>query len=344
VTALVDRPPAVGGFDHLVAMSDEIGTFEHADHEVARRSHGYCTDDMARVLIAVAREPQPGRHVLELGRLAFRFLADAQGVTGLMHNRRSTDGRWEDRRCADDCWGRSVWAFGTAARFAPEYWMRESALAYFEHGIDTRSKAPRAMAFAALGAAEVLAVEPKHCGARRVLADAVTAIGSASAESGWPWPEARLSYANAVLPEALLVAGVYLARSDVVADGLELLRWLLERETVAGHLSPTPSGGAGPADRSPAFDQQPIEVAAMADACARAAAVTGDADWTRGVERAAAWFAGDNDAGVLMWDPVTGGGYDGLEASAANQNQGTESTIALISTLQHLRAPVAASG
>ncbi len=44
--------------------------------------HGYCTDDMARVLIAVAREPQPDRQVLELGRLAFRFLADAQGVTG----------------------------------------------------------------------------------------------------------------------------------------------------------------------------------------------------------------------------------------------------------------------
>ena len=52
----------------------------------------------------------------------------------------------------------------------------------------------------------------------------------------------------------------------------------------------------------------------MADACARAAAVTGDADWARGVARAAAWFAGDNDAGVVMWDPVTGGGYDGLEA------------------------------
>ena len=168
-----------------------------------------------------------------------------------MHNRRSADGRWEDRRSAEDCWGRSVWAFGTAARAAPEEWMRESALAYFEHGIDTRSQWPRAMAFAALGAAEVLAVEPTHYGARRVLVDAVTTIGSSSAEVGWPWPEPRLAYANAVLPEALIVAGVYLGRSDVVDDGLELLRWLLERETVAGHLSPTPAGGAGPADRAP---------------------------------------------------------------------------------------------
>jgi hypothetical protein len=325
-------------------MTDGIGTFEHADHSVARQSHGYCTDDMARVLIAVAREPQPDRHVLELGRIAFRFLADAQGVTGRVHNRRSADGRWDDRRSADDCWGRSVWAFGTAARAAPERWMRQSALPYFELGIEARSTWPRAMAFAALGAGEVLAVDPKHYGARGVLVDAVTTIGSPRTEAAWPWPEARLSYANAVLPEALLVAGVYLARSDLVDDGLELLRWLLERETVAGHLSPTPAGGAGPDDRAPEFDQQPIEVAAMADACARAAAVTGDARWARGVTQAAAWFAGDNDAGVVMWDPLTGGGYDGLEAAGANQNQGTESTVALISTLQHVRALIPATG
>ena len=42
-----------------------------------------------------------------------------------------------------------------------------------------------------------------------------------------------------------------------------------------------------------------------------------------------------------MWDPETGGGYDGLHADGANLNQGAESTLALISTLQHARALVA---
>jgi hypothetical protein len=344
MSLLLERPVAVGGFDHLLAMSDAIGTFEHADHAEARVAHGYCTDDMARVLIAVAREPDPDRHVLELGRLAFRFLTDAQGVTGSVRNRRSASGRWQDDRRVDDCWGRSVWAFGTAARRAPEQWMRESGLAYFEHGAEPRSAWPRAMAFAALGAAEVLAVEPRHFAARRLLADAVDAITSLRTDVDWSWPEDRLSYANAVLPEALLVAGVYLAKPEVVEKGLELLHWLLERESFGGHLSLTPSGGAGPSDHAPAFDQQPIEVAAMADACARAAAVTGDPAWTRAVVQAAEWFAGDNDAGVVMWDPVTGGGYDGLESAGANQNQGTESTIALISTLQHARTPAPATG
>ena len=52
---------------------------------------------------------------------------------------------------------------------------------------------------------------------------------------------------------------------------------------------------------------------------------------------AAAWFQGANDAGQVMWDPETGGGFDGLHADGVNQNQGAESTLAVISTLQHAR-------
>ena len=109
--------------------------------------------------------------------------------------------------------------------------------------------------------------------ARRLLADAVTRIGPLGADADWPWPEPRLTYANAVAARGAVAAGELLDRPDVLDDGLTLLRWLLDRETVDGHLSPTPVGGAGPDDRAPAFDQQPIEVAAMADACARALAV-----------------------------------------------------------------------
>jgi hypothetical protein len=38
-----------------------------------------------------------------------------------------------------------------------------------------------------------------------------------------------------------------------------------------------------------------------------------------------------------MWDPATGGGFDGLLADCVNQNQGAESTLAAISTMQHAR-------
>jgi hypothetical protein len=323
-------------------MSDRIGIFEHADHAEPRREQGYCTDDVARLLIVAVREPDRSQAVRELGRTAFRFLTASQSTTGRTRNRRAANGRWKGRHGVEDCWGRSVWAFGTAARRAPEDWMRTSAMSYFNHGVKQRSPHVRAMAFAALGAAEAVEYDDRQQRARDLLTDAIAAIGPLSTDPGWPWPEPRLSYANAALPETLIAAGQLLERPDVLDDGLELLRWLLDRETVDGHLSPTPVGGAGRHDGPPRFDQQPIEVAALADACARAHAVTGGDDWQRGVDLAIGWFAGDNDVGVMMWDTETNGGYDGLTPTGPNLNQGAESTLALTSTLQHAPRPAVA--
>lgn len=326
-------------FAHVMSMSNDIGMFEHADHSRPRREHGYCTDDVARLLIVAIREPDRSQAVRELARTSFRFLVASQSTTGQTRNRRAANGRWQDRHGVEDCWGRSLWAFGTAAHKAPEDWMRDRALRYFNQGTDQRSPHRRAMAFASLGAAAVAAVDPRQFRARDLLADAVTVIGPLSTDSNWPWPESRLSYANAALPEALIAAGHVLDRPDTIEDGLRLLRWLLDHETTDGHLSPTPVGGASCTDGPRRFDQQPIEVAALADACARARAVTGDDDWQQGVDLAIDWFAGNNDVGASMWDVETHGGYDGLTACGPNLNQGAESTLALIATLQHAPRP-----
>lgn len=325
-------------FDHLLDMSDAIGTFEHADHIEPRRAHGYCTDDMARVLMVAAREPNPSPSVRALGRTAMRFLIEAQDAVGQVRNRCDIDGSWHDQPGLDDCWGRSIAAFGTAVNQGHDEWMRQMGAASFDLAVQQRSGWLRAMAFAGLGAAEVLHGNPRHHGARVLLQDTVDVIGRPMDDLAWPWPEARLSYANATVAEALLAAGHALHQPDVVDHGCALLGWLLERETLDGHLSPTPVGGSGPGDVAPRFDQQPIEAAATADACARAEAVTGNPSWGRGVDLAIGWFLGDNDAGAVMWDVETGGGYDGLHANGPNLNQGAESTIALISTLQHARS------
>ncbi|MGO9853939.1 MAG: hypothetical protein ACLPYY_02690 [Acidimicrobiales bacterium] len=194
------------------------------------------------------------------------------------------------------------------------------------------------MAFAVVGAAEVLSVDPDDASARSLLSDAADAMTRRSQHAGWPWPEPRLTYANATIPEAMIATGAALERPILLRHGLELLEWLIERESSQGHLSVTPVGGSGPDDRGPRFDQQPIEVAALADACARAQTVDGDRRWADGITAAANWFRGDNDGGVVMWDLNTGGAFDGLEVCGANRNQGTESTLALLSTMQHARS------
>lgn len=333
--------PPTEDFAHVLAITDRYGTFEHADGALPRRDHGYCLDDVARVLLVAVREPEPSTELRDLARTSIRFVADAQGVTGTFRNRRDERGRWRGRRGVEDCWGRAMWALGVAS-VRGEPWLRQDAAALFEHGCGQRSPHPRATAFATLGAAAVLAADPDNRPARRLLEDAAVAIGDlGDPNPAWPWLEPRLTYANAVLPDALVAAGAVLGRPATVERGLALLDWLLERETHDGHLSVTPAGGAGPGDEAPAFDQQPIEVASMAEACARAFSLTGDARWATGVELAGAWFDGDNDAGTPMWDPETGGSYDGLGPTGPNRNQGAESAVALIATRQHVRRLVA---
>ena len=193
------------------------------------------------------------------------------------------------------------------------------------------------MAFAALGAAEILDSWPGHSSALELLVTAVAVIGEPPADPAWPWPAPRLSYANAAIAEAVIIAGWKLSDDRVLRNGLRMLEWLLAGETRDGHLSVVPAGGWGPGEARPAFDQQPIEVAALADACARAATVTGEGSWLAGIGMSVAWFLGDNDAKVPMLDQQTGGGCDGLSAVGRSRNQGAESTLAMISVLQQGR-------
>jgi hypothetical protein len=331
-------PVPAPGLDlrHLLHLSDDVGLLEHARGPIARIEHGYCVDDAARAALLLCREPHPSEYVARLAARHTVFLIHAQGPDGGFRNRLDYSGRWLDEPGTGDWWGRALWGLGTAAALGP-HWIRKAALAGFNRSAGLRPVHVRAMAFAALGAAQVLTAYPAHRTARALLADAVAAIGADGPDGAWPWPQERLHYANAALPEVLISAGHLLRDAATKERGLRLLDWLLATESAAGHLSPTPVGGRSPGDPRPAFDQQPIEVAALADACASALAVTGDPRWARGTRLAAAWFDGANDLRVPMRDPATGGGYDGLTANGANRNQGAESTLALLATFQRYR-------
>lgn len=338
---LLPLPP----FTHLLRLSDDAGVFEHAEYSTPRREHGYCTDDVARALIAVMREPRRSPELEQLAETALSFLESAQIPDGRFRNRLSAERIWLDEVGDDDTSGRALWALGTAVGRATRRDQRERAWRAFTAGAGFRSIWPRANAFAALGAVELLDATPRRPAgeALALLTAAAATLGRPTDNPDWPWPEPRLAYANAALVEARLAAGVALADLTLLNDGLSLLNWLVDRETNGNHFSFTPVGGRGPGDASPAFDQQPIEAAAMADACARAFSVTGEPRWAAATIRAAQWFLGANDGGHALLDPATGGGRDGLTANGVNENMGAESTLALITALQQARRIQAAA-
>jgi hypothetical protein len=289
-------------FDHLVSLTTPLGLFEHALGSVPRRDHGYCLDDVSRGLVVTARQPDPDGDTRALSRIYLEFTLAAQDDRGRFRNRRRADGVWMGHANVDDHWGRALWGLGTAATASPDWHVRDAALGAATLGFQSRSTWVRATAYAA--------------------------------HATWPWPEPRLTYANAVLPEALLAIGSALDDDSALADGLALLSWLVKLETRGHHLSVTPAGGWRRGEPRPGFDQQPIEVSALAEACWRAYAITGDRDWLRPIERSVAWFAGANDLGLALYDPASGGGSDGLHADRVNENQGAESTLAGLATLQ----------
>jgi hypothetical protein len=336
VTAAFNVGPPV--FDHLERLTDDRGLFEHARLAVPRPEHGYCVDDVARGLVVVCREPQPGPAARRLARCYLAFVLDALDPAGACHNRMAVGGRWTDEAAVGDWWGRALWGLGVAATSAQTPGMRARALVGFRQAAQRRSPHVRSMAFAALGAAELLSWRPDDLAARLLLTDMLALIGEpAGGDPGWPWPQERLSYANAAIAEALIVAGDVLPDESARRYGLRLLDFLLRTETRDGHLSVTPVGGRGRGDTGPGFDQQPIEVAALAQACASAFRVTGQPAWLAGVRLAWEWFGGANDSATPMFDPRTGGGYDGLERHGRNLNQGAESTLAMLATAQQAR-------
>ena len=284
-------------FDHLLRMTDRRGTFEHARLAVPDPEHGYCTDDMARVLVVATREPGLERTLNGVARIALQFLSGAQALTGACRNRMDSKGNWVDEPAVEDAWGRSLWGLGTAAARSDVVWARQSAIMQFERGAQERSPWPRAMAFAALGAAEMLAFDPEHRAARLLIIDYAASVAESNGD-----PVMAMARASTHLRERGPSRGDdrrgRRARGPVPAAARSGSVGVASRQSkrADGHLSVTPVEGRGPGDNGPAFDQQPIEVSSLADACARAAAVDSNPMWPDGVRAAAAWFQGANDA------------------------------------------------
>jgi hypothetical protein len=324
-------------YRHLTDLTDGRGLFEHARHADPRVDHGYCLDDIARALVVVVREPLRTPELDGLAETYLRFVEGAIAGDGRARNRMDVTGTWADDLAVSDWWGRAVAALGFTVVHAPERAFRVRAMRAFLRAARQRPVDVRAAAFAVLGAADVLTVRPDTRAARRLLVGALPLLPRRPMAE-WGWIEPRLRYANATLAEALMAAGAALGDPGLVADGLAALDALLAIETRDGHLSVTGHGGRGPEDRGPKYDQQPIEVAAIADAAARAHAITGDPRWLDVVRLSWNWFEGDNDGGMPMIDLGTGAGYDGLEPDGRNDNRGAESTLAALGTFQRMQA------
>lgn len=325
--------------DHLDRMTDETGLFQHAVFTVPNYHEGYCTDDNARAFLLTQ---WIGADDLESVYLA--FLAAALDRTSRRFRNFMDHGkRWLEGEGSEESHGRALWALGTGSARSSDEGRRKLSAQWFDHALapTTAFHSPRAWAFTLLGLEEYLKVSssPQAREIQGVLLGLLKGLWTKVPHRDWPWFETRLTYENPRLCQALILSGS--SRSDQEASemGLRSLEWLVSlQKTQAGNFRPIGSNGFYPRGGTRAdFDQQPVEAQAMVSACLSAWRTTGNRVWYDEARRAFEWFLGRNDAGLPLYDAVTGGCHDGLHFDRTNENQGAESTLAFLLSLVEMR-------
>lgn len=352
-SALTNRLLKKGGtlppfkIDHLLALTDDTGIFQHASYTVPNRDHGYCTDDNARALL-VARKALWLEHISSedtrrLRGLSNRYLSFLDHAlnpdNGRFRNFMSYSRQWLNPMGSEDAHGRALWALGTTVAYPAKKSEKALGTSLFVEGLKaTRSfQSPRARAFALIGLSGYLKRYSGDIEARRIgaeLSERLYRQFESHKKEGWPWLEDQLTYSNAKLPHALILAGQFNHHEEMTAFGLDTLEWLLQVQTESGHLSPVGNRDWYRRDSTKSrFDQQPLEANGLLEACIAAYRASGKEHWLEQARLCFNWFLGQNDLELPLYDFLSGGCRDGLEYNKVNENQGAESTLAWLLSL-----------
>ncbi len=328
---------------HLKILTDDTGLLQHAKYTTPNLHHGYCVDDNARGLIALTKyySLRKDKDVLLLIQkyLAFLFYAFNQ-ENGRFRNFMSYDRRWLELSGSEDSHARALWGLGVTVKEAPDSSIRNMAMRLFLDALPIveHFSSPRAWGYIVLGLQAYLSIYGGDAFARKIrddLARKIYQLFKNNISEDWTWCENTATYANAILPHAMIVAGKWIPDQEMYDTGIKSLEWLLKVQTAPdGHLSII--GNNEWLDKNgnrSMFDQQPIEVKGLINACLDVYISTEDKKWFEESERCLSWFLGQNDLALPVCDYKTGGCCDGLERQGVNGNQGAESTLAWLISL-----------
>ncbi|TWT54818.1 GDP-mannose-dependent alpha-(1-6)-phosphatidylinositol monomannoside mannosyltransferase [Rubripirellula amarantea] len=334
--------------DHLQHLSDSTGVIQHANYTIPDHAHGYCTDDNARALILTVLLEEQGKDSADVRSLASRYAAFLNNAfnrdTGRFRNFLGFDRQWLENDGSDDSQGRALWALGTCIGRSRNAGLVAWARDVFHQALPTceQTTSPRTWALGIIGIHEYLR---RYTGDRiaatmsQLLASRLTEMYEATATADWPWFEVTATYNNAKLSQALITHGHWFDDHHVADIGLKSLHWLAEKQlSPQGRFRPIGSNGFSREGVVTAiFDQQAIEAHAMVSASIEAFALSKDNFWSEQAHLAFDWFLGRNDLGQPIYDPSTGGCFDGLMENQVNENQGAESTLAFLLSLAEMR-------
>lgn len=328
--------------EQIKRLTTDVGMIQFSKIAVPDSGSGYTIDDNARALIAITKHYLTTGDVQDVKLIDtyLNFIVFCQQDNGSFINYVDQAGYFMSKNATEnleDANGRAIWALGEFSSFdclfSPYYIKRAEAAIERALPYVATLCSPRAMAFSIKGLYyyNIKRNDAVISNLIITMADDLVSKYRGVSDDNWKWFENSLTYANSVLPEAMLYAylssGSELFKTIAISSFNFLLANIFKDNQIKVISN---QGWKNKGTTAHNFGEQPIDVGYTIIALAIFYDTFGDATYLEKMSIAFDWFLGKNHLNQIIYNPCTGGCYDGLEEHHVNLNQGAESTVSYL--------------
>lgn len=327
--------------NHIKRLTTDFGIIQFAKIDQPDLDSGYTIDDNARALIAFVQHYELTKNENDLAylRTYLDFIEFCQQPEGNFLNYVDISKNFTEQNHEtnlEDSNGRAIWALGYLISMdtIPSS-LREQAQNIVFRSLNAIKSisSPRAMSFVIKGLGYKNQRE-KSIESTLIIqefADRLVHLYNKESDESWDWFESYLTYANSILPEALLCAYQEIENPLYLKIAKDSFEFLLSKTfTEKGIKVISNKGWLMKGESASLHGEQPIDVSYTILALSRFYDAFKDKDYLDKMWIAFDWFLGKNHLHQIVYNPLTGGCYDGLEKDNVNLNQGAESTVSYL--------------
>nr|WP_315164353.1 glycosyltransferase [uncultured Flavobacterium sp.] len=325
--------------DHIKKLTTDFGILQFSKFSQPDPKSGYTLDDNARALINMVlyNKAFPDKNTLKLANTYLNFIEGIQQNNGWFDNYKDFDHQLTKQNKEvnlEDANGRALWSLGTVIshRDTLPLEMICQAVKCWDKAIKRIDdiKSPRAIAYALKGLYLYHSIYKDEEIKTHIekLADELLRHYNINSAENWCWYEDYMTYANNVLPEAMMYSYLVTKNPKYKKIAAITFDFLLSHYFMKGQLKVISNRGWFKKENERIFyGEQPIEVATTIIALDLFYEVTRNKKYKDQLKLAFIWFLGNNHLKQIMYNPENGASYDGLEDKHININQGAESTL-----------------
>jgi hypothetical protein len=344
---------------HMNRMTTDIGIMQFSKINDPDPESGYTLDDNARAMMVMCEQYtlEGNWSYLKMARIYLNFIEFCQQPNGSFLNYVSIEQEFtpQNETCnLEDSIGRTIWALGfviSKRNVIPESMVLQALSIVQKANPNLKNiHSTRAMAFIIKGLH--LINKPENLPSIDMFAQRLAGMYEHESKENWQWFEGTLTYANSLLPEAMLLAGLSTGNRQYQKIALESFSFLLTHifdengiHVISNEFWDVAKGQPYRAE-TPVLvhigGEQAIDVSYTIMALAAFHQVFFDENYTQKMRLAFDWFLGRNHLHQIVYNPCTGGCYDGLEKENVNLNQGAESTVSYLlarQTMEKIKQP-----